>query len=51
MTGYKYYINGFPEGKNYFFSFGFTWKEIEKLFDGEVIKKEQNEFLITWEEI
>ena len=34
-----YYINGWEETKNYFFSFGFTKKEIERMENGEVIRR------------
>lgn len=40
----KYYINGFTEGRSYFLSFGFTEKEIERMKNGEIISREQNEF-------
>lgn len=42
----KYYINGWRESKSYFMSFGFTASELKRMEDGEIIKREQNEFWI-----
>lgn len=43
----RYYINGFREGKNYFFRLGrFTDEELEKLEAGEIVIKGENEFYI-----
>ena len=46
----KYMINGWKYGKSYFYSFGFTSLEKERLEDGEVITKGDNEFWIINEE-
>lgn len=46
----KYYINGWRYGKSYFMSFGFTAREMERLMDGEIIKKGENEFWIIKED-
>lgn len=41
----KYYINGWREGRNYFFRLGrFTEEEIKRLEDGEIVIKGENEF-------
>lgn len=42
----KYFINGWRESKSYFLSFGFTANELKRMEDGQVIKREQNEFWI-----
>lgn len=43
----KYYINGWQEGKNYFYDIGrFTEEEKEKLQNGETIEKDGNTFRI-----
>ena len=34
-----YYINGWEETKNYFFSFGFTRAEVERMERGEAIRR------------
>ena len=34
-----YLINGWEESKSYFFSFGFTQKEIERMENGEQIRR------------
>lgn len=34
-----YYINGWEESKSYFMSFGFTRSEIEKMENGEEIRR------------
>lgn len=34
-----YFINGWEESKSYFFSFGFTKKEIERMENGEEIRR------------
>lgn len=49
MKKSKYYINGFREGKSYFYSFGFTESERESLERGEIVKKGDNEFWIEYE--
>lgn len=41
---YLYYINGWEESRSFFMSFGFTKDEIEKMMNGEVIKRYDNEF-------
>lgn len=47
----KYYINGFREGEKYFFRLGkFTDEEAERLNNGEIITKGENEFYIEEEE-
>ncbi len=46
-----YIINGWRYGRQYFMSFGFTEIEFEKLMDGEIITKGDNEFWIIKEEI
>lgn len=46
----KYYINGWEYGKQYFMSFGFTEGQIERMMDGEIIKRGDNEFWIVTEE-
>lgn len=46
----KYYINGWREGKNYFLRLGrFTEEEIDRMVNGEVITKGENEFSIEAE--
>ena len=43
----KFYINGWREGRSYFFSIGqFTEDEIEMLMSGEIVTKNGNEFYI-----
>lgn len=42
----EYYINGWRESKSYFFSFGFTEEERNRLFNGEIVCKGDNEFFI-----
>lgn len=42
----RYFINGWEEGKRYFFSFGFTMNQIERMENGETIKRDNNEFRI-----
>lgn len=43
----RYYINGFREGERYFRRLGrFTEEEIERLENGEVVIKGENEFYI-----
>jgi hypothetical protein len=44
-----YFINGWKYGKSYFLSFGFTASEMERLIDGEIVKKGENEFWIIKE--
>ena len=34
-----YYINGWEESRNYFMSFGFTQKEIDRMENGEEIRR------------
>lgn len=46
----RYYINWFEESRNYFMSFGFTEKEMEKLNRGEDVKRDGNTFWIVTEE-
>lgn len=47
----RYYINGWREGRNYFFRIGrFTEEEIERLLNGETVTKGDNEFCIEVEE-
>lgn len=49
----KYYINGWREGKSYFYSlvYGrFTDQELERLERGEAVTKGDNEFQIIEEE-
>lgn len=38
----KYYINGWEESKSYFLSFGFTRNEIERMENGETIKRKDS---------
>lgn len=45
----KYCINGWEESRSYFMSFGFTRDEVTRMEDGEVIKREDNEFSIMKE--
>ena len=40
----KYYINGWRESKGYFLSFGFTKSEIERMEQGETIRRDGNEY-------
>lgn len=42
----EYYINGWRESKSYFLSFGFTESEWERLNNGEIICKGDNEFWV-----
>ena len=45
----KYYINGWREGRSYFFSIGrFTDSEKESLMNGEIVVKNGNEFYIEF---
>lgn len=41
-----YFINGWRYGKSYFMSFGFTAAEMDRMMDGEIITKEENQFWI-----
>ena len=45
----KYYINGWIESKSYFMSFGFTESEIQRMINGEIIKRSNNEYRIDKE--
>lgn len=42
----RYYINGWCEGRRYFWSFGWTEEEMERMIGGETITKNGNEFRI-----
>ena len=44
----KYFINGWKYGRSYFLSIGrFTEYEMQRLEDGEIITKDDNEFWIV----
>lgn len=46
----RFYINGWREGRNYFFRIGrFTEEEVERLLNGEIVTKGDNEFCIEVE--
>ena len=45
-----YGINGWRESRSYFLSFGFTSEEIERMENGEVIKRGENEYYIEVQE-
>lgn len=46
-----YFVNGWREGKNYFFRLGrFTEEELERLENGETITKGGNDFRIEKED-
>lgn len=45
----KYFINGWTYGRSYFMSFGFTAEEIDRMANGEVIRRGDNEFWIVKE--
>lgn len=43
----KYYINGWQESRSYFMSVGhFTTYEINALLNGDIVKKNGNEFWV-----
>lgn len=43
----RYLVNGFREGRNYFYGLGrFTEDEMARLENGEVVIKGENEFYI-----
>ena len=47
-----FFINGWRESKSYFYGSGkFTRDEIDKLNNGEIVKKNGNEYRITCEEV
>lgn len=35
----EYYVNGWKEGKSFFLSFGFTRNELERMENGEEIRR------------
>ena len=49
-VAYRYYINGWRYGAQYFLSFRFTRDELNRMADGEIIKKDGNEFWMIKEE-
>ena len=51
MIRYKYFINGYRYGREYFMSFGFSESQIQRMIDGEIIKHNGSAFWIECEEI
>ena len=48
----NYYVNGWKEGKNYFMNLGqFSGSELERMENGEIITKGNNEFCIEVKEV
>lgn len=48
----RYFINGWRESKNYFLRVGhFTHDELDRLDNGETIKKGGNDYRIDTEEV
>lgn len=47
---YTYFINGWEENKGYFLGFGFTEEELDRMKNGEKIKRGNNIFCITIKE-
>lgn len=42
----EYFINGWRYGRSYFMSFSFTEPELDRMMNGEIITRGENEFWI-----
>ena len=42
-----YMVNGWEEGRKYFLSFGFSESAKRKMYHGEVVEKDGNEFCVA----